>query len=88
LASEPIRIYSARELFRRAEDTGPYHNFAESFNESFFQDNRQVISDNYTLYTRPGTLNGASGEYQIGVRTSASGRTEVIIHRFFKPDKR
>jgi hypothetical protein len=35
VANEPNRIYSARELTRRAQDTGPYHNFPESFNRPF-----------------------------------------------------
>lgn len=83
----PSRIYSARELIRRAEDPGPHHNFPESFNDSIFSGNRQVISNDYVLYTQRGSLNGASGTFEIGVRPSASGRTEVIVHRFFRSDK-
>jgi hypothetical protein len=45
-----------------------------------------VISPDNTLYTKPGTLNGVSGTYEIGVRPSPSGRTEVITHRFFQAD--
>jgi RHS repeat-associated protein len=85
-AREPNRIYSARELLKRAAEPGPFHNFPESFNAEIFRGNRQVISQNYVLYTRRGSLNGVSGTYEIGVRPSASGRTEVIRHRFFRPD--
>jgi RHS repeat-associated protein len=87
VGKEPNRIYSARELVRRSEAGDSFHNFPESFNKSIFSGNRQVISDDYVLYTQRGTINDAEGTFQIGVRPSASGRTEVITHRFFKPDK-
>jgi RHS repeat-associated protein len=82
----PNRIYSARELVRRAAEPGPYHNFPESFNAQIFRGNRQAISDNYVLYTQRGTINGVNGTFEIGVRPSVSGRTETILHRFFRPD--
>jgi hypothetical protein len=87
-AREPHRIYSARELIRRAEEPGPYHNFPESFNAVIFRGNRQVISENYMLYTKRGSINGVEGTYEIGVCPSASGRIEVIVHCFFRPDRR
>lgn len=79
-------IYSARELIRRASEPGPFHNFPESFNKHIFAGNREIISNSYILYTRPGMLNGKTGAFQIGVRPSPSGRTEIITHRFFRPD--
>jgi hypothetical protein len=82
----PNRIYSARELIRRAEEPGPYHNFPESFNQVIFNGNRQVVSPNYILYTQRGYVNGRPGTFEIGVRPSATGSTEVIVHRFFRPD--
>lgn len=91
-ATQPNRIYSARELVRRAENPrfnnapNPNHNFPESFNEQIFSGTRTVKSPNYVEYTSPGTLNGRTGSFEIGVRPSASGRTEVIVHRFFRPD--
>jgi hypothetical protein len=87
IGKEPNRIYSARELVRRSEASDSFHNFPESFNKSIFSGNRQVISDNYTLYTQRGAINGVEGTFEIGVRPSASGRTEVITHRFFRPDR-
>ena len=93
-AKEPNRIYSARELKRRAENprtnntANPNHNFPESFNAEIFKGKKTIVSDNYHLYTKPGTLNGRPGIYEIGVRPSASGRTEVITHRFFNPSKK
>ena len=83
---EPRRIYSARELVRRADAGDPFHNFPESFNQAIFRGNRQVISENYVLYTKRGEINGVKGTFGIGVRPSASGRNEVITHRFFRPD--
>jgi hypothetical protein len=82
----PKRIYSARELARRAEEPGPNHNFPGSFDDEIFKGNKRVISPTYTQYELRGTLNGRSGTYEIGVRPSSSGRNEVIVHRFFRPD--
>jgi RHS repeat-associated protein len=87
VALEPKRIYSARELIRRAEEAGPFHNFPESFNDAIFKGERRVVSDSYVTYTQRGVVNGTEGTFEIGVRPSASGRTEVITHRFFRPDK-
>ena len=78
-APEPNRIYSARELIRRADEPGPFHNFPESFNNQIFkQGERLAISYKYIQYGLKGSLNGRSGTYEIGVKPSASGRTEVI----------
>lgn len=91
---EPNRIYSARELKRRAEEPrfnntpNPNHNFPESFNAEIFKGNKTIVKETYHLYTKPGSLNGRSGVFEIGVRPSPSGRTEVITHRFFRPDKK
>ena len=91
-ATQPNRIYSSRELQRRAENPrangtpNPNHNFPESFNDEIFQGTRLVVSDNYVLYTKRGFLNGKSGTYEIGVIPSTSSRNEVITHRFFNPD--
>jgi RHS repeat-associated protein len=96
----PTRIYSARVLLRSAEEPGPYHNFPSSFDDQIFQGTRTAVSDNYVLYTERGTLGRPGrydldpprpaqtmhGTYEIGVRPSASGQTEVITHRFFRPD--
>ena len=84
---EPNRIYSARALIRRADEPGPFHNFPESYNSAIFKPgNRRVINDNYVQYELKGSINGKSGKFEIGVKPSASGRTEVITHRFFRPD--
>ena len=91
------RIYSARELLRRAAEPGPFHNFHEAFNKTIFQNGTKTITPNYfniakpglsntnILYKYPGTVNGAKGFFEIGVRPSLSGNTEVIIHRFINP---
>jgi RHS repeat-associated protein len=84
--SGPRRIYSARELVRRSQDPGPYHNFPGSFDDVIFRGNRTVVSDDYILYTQRGSVNGRPGTFEIGVRPSPSERTEVITHRFFRPD--
>src|SRR5258707_4402837 len=36
LVTQPNRIYSARVLIRSAEESGPFHNFPESFNQQIF----------------------------------------------------
>lgn len=122
-ANGPNRIYSARELNRRVEEPGPFHNFPEAINDDIFSGTRTVVSDDYVLYTEPGSLtlpgqpifgtrqtsigdnlNNPSGnktreivgytpprivegQFEIGVRPSESGRTEVITHRFFRENE-
>ena len=93
------RIYSSRELIRRAEEPGPFHNFPEVFNKTIFQNGTKTITPNYfnvaksglsntnILYKYPGTVNGTKGFFEIGVRPSVSSRTEVIMHRFFNPTR-
>jgi len=125
----PTRMYSARELLRRAEEPGPFHNFPETFNDDIFLNgNRRIISNSYVEYSLPGEVvlpgkpvfaqesipfstikstNGQSsivnanestiigytpsktvqGVFEIGVEPSATGRVEVIQHRFFRPDE-
>jgi RHS repeat-associated protein len=100
IEAAPTRIYSARVLIRSAEEPGPYHNFPHSFDDQILHGTRTVVSDKYVLYTERGSLGHPGrydldpprpartidGTYEIGVRPSDSGRTEVIVHRFFRPD--
>ena len=118
VGSEPNRIYSMRELVRRAEEPGPFHNFPEVLNSWIFSGTREVRnSGSYAMYSRRGslTLPGSpiysakriwvggenvreitghtpskvvQGTYEIGARVSNTGRTEVIDHRLFRPDKK
>jgi len=83
----PNRIYSARELVRSANEPGPMHNFPASYNALIFSGNRTAFGGNYVQYTQRGSINGYSGTFEIGVRVSQSGRTEVITHRLFRPDR-
>lgn len=89
-ATQPNRIYSARELLRRAEEPGPFHNFPESFNKEifesgtrtvtpdFFNKARTGLSNDSIQYRLPGTVNGRDGMFEIFTRPSTSGNTEVI----------
>jgi hypothetical protein len=92
----PTRIYAAGTLMRMAEDSGPMHNFPESFNadifkgtrtvtRDFFNVDRQSLSNDGVMYRASGHINGKAGTFEIGVRPSLSGRTEVITHRVFRP---
>jgi RHS repeat-associated protein len=99
-ATQPNRIYSARELIRRADEPGPFHNFPESFNAEIFQIGTKTVTPNFwrtakpnmsndsIMYSLPGQVNGRAGVFEIGVRPSASGNTEVIMHRFFRKNPR
>jgi RHS repeat-associated protein len=99
VASQPNRIYSSRVLLRSAEESGPYHNFPQSFDQQIFSQGRRTVTTNFyrdarplvtsdsILYELPGTINKTNGVFQIGVRPSAVGNTELIWHRFFKPIK-
>lgn len=93
------RFYSARELIRRSVEPVPFHNFPESFNKIIFEKGTKTITPNYfgdvkpgltntnILYKYPGTINGVNGFFEIGARPSVSGKTEVIVHRFFNPTR-
>jgi hypothetical protein len=85
-AAAARRILSAKALKRAADAGDAFHNFPALFDEAVFAGKRTVVSSDYILYEARGAINGAEGTFQIGVRPSASGRTEVITHRFFKPD--
>lgn len=96
-AGPPNRIYSARELIRRAEEPGPYHNFPESFDDlileqgsrtvvpGYYNKAKPLLTNDSIQYRLPGSINGADGMYEIFARPSISGRNEVIMHRFFRP---
>ena len=59
-----------------------------TFDELIFNGQRTLVSDRYILYTCRGGINAADGTFEIGVRPSASGRVETVVHRFFSPDRR
>lgn len=94
------KVFSNRVLQRMVDEPGPYHNFPESFDDEIFASGTKTVVPNY--YNKPkstliddslqyrlrGHLNGRSGVYEIFTRPSVSGRTELIMHRFFRPDKR
>lgn len=73
----------------------PFHNFPESMNElifttgrrervpNFFKKRKPNLSDDSIKYFLEDEINGVKGLYEIFTRPSISGRTEVIMHRFF-----
>ena len=44
------------------------------------------MGNDAVMYRLPGSVNGVSGTFEIGVRSSVSGNTEIIMHRFFRPN--
>lgn len=100
IRQSPYRIYSARELARRAAEPGPFHNFPESFNKEIFDTGTRNVTENFfnvakpqlsntsIQYFKPGFVNGVKGVFEIFTRPSISGKVEVIMHRFFNPDRR
>jgi hypothetical protein len=94
----PNRIYSSRVQLRSAEESGPFHNFPESFNQQIFDHGTRTVTPNFwktpetglsndsIMYRLPGSVNGVKGTFEIGVRPSVSGNMEVIMHRFFRPN--
>ena len=97
-AGAPNRIYSARALIRQAQEPGPFHNFPESVTQDVFAQGTRTVTPNFyrvpkpglsndsVMYQLGGTVNGVQGTFELGVRPSVSGKTEVIIHTFFRPD--
>jgi RHS repeat-associated protein len=96
--NEPHRIYSSRVLQRMSEEPGPFHNFPASFDRlifsqgartverGFFRQPKALLSNDSVQYSLRGSVNGYQGSYEIFARPSTSGRTEVIMHRFFRRD--
>ena len=94
-ASQTNYIYSSRVLNRSAEAGDSFHNFPQSFDEEIIlQGQRKVtpgfwekdvpnLSNDNVMYRLSGEINGHPGIYEIATRPSVSGRTEVIMHRFF-----
>jgi hypothetical protein len=83
-----------------AEEPGPMHNFPGSFDQEIFDNGTRSVNPNFfnkpapllsndsIQYRLPGVINGREGEFQIFTRPSVSGRNEVIMHRFFQPNRR
>ena len=76
---------------------GRVDNFPESFDAHIYQGSRTVtpgfyrrakqgLSNDGVMYSTRGSINGRTGTFEIGVRPSTSGRTELIMHRSFRPD--
>jgi hypothetical protein len=53
---------------------------------NFYRVGRPGLSNDAVMYRMPGTVNGVEGVFEIGVRRSVTGNTEVIMHRFFRPN--
>lgn len=74
------------------------HNFPGSFDEKIFSEGTRTVTPDYfnkpkanlsndsIQYKLPGVLNGKEGVYEIFTRPSVSGRTELVMHRFFRPN--
>jgi RHS repeat-associated protein len=98
VGSATNKIFSNRVLQRAADESGPYHNFPMSFDDEIFSNGTTTTASNFFNKAKPnlsndsiqyrlsGELNGRSGAYEIFTRPSLSGRTELIMHRFFRPD--
>jgi hypothetical protein len=56
-ATQPNRIYSARELIRRADEPGPFHNFPESFNKQIFESGNRTVTPDFFNKARQGLSN-------------------------------
>lgn len=79
------------------DEPGPFHNFPGSFdgaifskgsrtvNVGYFNKGKQGMSNDSVQYRLAGEVNGRSGMYEIFTRPAIDGRTEVIMHRFFRP---
>jgi RHS repeat-associated protein len=92
-------INSARVVERAAAEPGPFHNFPGSFDRSILEQGTQQLTVGFfrkpspglissgVQYSLSGAVNGQAGTFEIGTRLSQSGSTEVIMHRFFRPER-
>lgn len=72
--------YAPRVRMRGLEDPVS-HNFPYSFDKGILRTKPKILPSGYRIYTKPGTMNGKPGVYEIGVNKAGN-----IDHRFFKPD--
>jgi hypothetical protein len=98
VASASNKIYSSRVLHRMADEPGPFHNFPGLLDDTIFPQGNRTVLPNYFNKAKPnlgndsiqcrlsGSLNGRAGTYEIFTRPSLSCRTEMIMHRFFRPE--
>ncbi|MBB6568716.1 RHS repeat-associated core domain-containing protein [Kribbella sandramycini] len=94
------KFNSSRVLKRASDEPGPFHNFPESFDDVIFSKGTRTVTQNFfnkpkpgmsndsIMYKLPGNINGRSGNFEIATRPTASGRSELIMHRFFNPTRR
>lgn len=81
-------IYSGNVLAKAARNV--YHAFPYDLDRWILKGTVSVRKPGYIQYVRRGIYRGRLGEFQLGQRPSAlAGRKNiVIVHRFFRPDKR
>jgi hypothetical protein len=51
----------------------------------YFNKPKAGLGNDSINYQLPGSINGRDGTYEIFTRPSVSSRTEVVMHRFFRP---
>ena len=68
--------------------TAPDTDMSEADQNHVIPNPHAHMSNDSVQYRLPGEINNRSGTYEIFARPSQSGRTEVITHRFFRPDPR
>jgi hypothetical protein len=73
--------YSDRVRTRAVQDPVS-HNFPYTFDDAILATNPIPKANGYNIYQKPGTMNGKTGVFEIGVTKDG-----VIDHRFFRPDK-
>ena len=93
-------INSGRVLLRSAEETSALHNFPQHVTDTvlqkgdlkiirrFWRGGRAHLSNDSFNYTLKGAINGMQGTFEVFTRPSRSGQTELIMHKFFRPNRR
>lgn len=94
---EIIRFETGRTMHPKGRDIVSSRSLVDSIVAAFGQGTRTVtpnfwrtaqpgLRNDAVMYQLRGALNGVEGAFEIGVRPSVSGNSELIIHRFFRPD--
>lgn len=94
---ESRKIYSARVIERMAEthergypkspsmiENELLSNDDRTLAENYFKSDKANLSNNSIQYRLNGSLNGTDGTFELFTRPSTSGRTELIMHEFFR----
>lgn len=81
------RVYVRPPVRPSVFDDEIFASGTRTVNTNFFNKAKLNLGSDSIQYRLPGVVNDKAGVYEIFTRPSLSGRTEMIMHRFFRPGR-